>query len=122
MPYEIAADEAIVVATARPRSERSAWSRGARGSTRGSTRATLTVLGGIPAIGLGPGGLGRDGAPVAHTVDEHVPVDDLVATAQAARRRGAPLLRHRDLTRPAPPPATVASCGSGCLSFGRCSP
>ena len=45
--------------------------------------ATLHVLAGIPAVGLGPAGLAAGGRPVAHTVDEHVPVDDLVAVAQA---------------------------------------
>lgn len=40
--------------------------------------ATLTVEGGIPAVALGPGDLHR-----AHSVDEHVPVDELVACAQA---------------------------------------
>jgi acetylornithine deacetylase len=45
--------------------------------------ATLSVLGGIPSVGLGPTGLGRGGASVGHAVNEHVPVDDLVLTAQA---------------------------------------
>jgi acetylornithine deacetylase len=45
--------------------------------------ATLTVFGGIPAIGLGPTGLGRGIASVGHGVNEHVPVDNLVLTAQA---------------------------------------
>lgn len=45
--------------------------------------ATLSVLGGIPSIALGPPGLGRDGTMLAHAVDEHVPVDALVRTAQA---------------------------------------
>jgi acetylornithine deacetylase len=40
--------------------------------------ATLTVEGGIPAVALGPGDL-----HVAHSVDEHVPVEELVACAQA---------------------------------------
>jgi acetylornithine deacetylase len=45
--------------------------------------ATLSVLGGIPSVGLGPTGLGRGHASVGHGVNEHVPVDDLVLTAQA---------------------------------------
>lgn len=45
--------------------------------------ATFTLLAGTPAVGLGPSGLGRDGAAVAHAVDEHVPVVDLVRCAQA---------------------------------------
>jgi acetylornithine deacetylase len=39
--------------------------------------ATLTVEGGIPAVCFGPGDVHR-----AHTVDEFVPIDDLVACAQ----------------------------------------
>ena len=39
--------------------------------------ATLTVEAGIPAVCFGPGDIHR-----AHTVDEHVPVADLVACAQ----------------------------------------
>jgi acetylornithine deacetylase len=45
--------------------------------------ATFTLLAGTPAVGLGPSGLGRDGTAVAHAVDEHVPVVDLVRCAQA---------------------------------------
>jgi acetylornithine deacetylase len=45
--------------------------------------ATFTLLGGTPSVAFGPGGLGHDGAVVAHTIDEHVPVDDLVRCAQA---------------------------------------
>jgi acetylornithine deacetylase len=44
--------------------------------------ATLTHLAGIPAIGYGPPGFDADGVSVAHMVDEHVPVDGLVACAQ----------------------------------------
>jgi acetylornithine deacetylase len=44
--------------------------------------ATLTQLAGIPAIGYGPPGFERDGASVAHTIDEYVPVDGLVGCAQ----------------------------------------
>jgi acetylornithine deacetylase len=39
--------------------------------------ATLTVEAGIPAVCFGPGDVHR-----AHTVDEYVPIDDLVACAQ----------------------------------------
>ncbi len=45
--------------------------------------ATFTLLANTPAVGFGPSGLGRDGASVAHAVDEHVPVADLVRCAQA---------------------------------------
>jgi acetylornithine deacetylase len=45
--------------------------------------ATLTKLAGIPSIGFGPPGFDPDGASVAHTVDEFVPVDGLVDCAKA---------------------------------------
>jgi acetylornithine deacetylase len=45
--------------------------------------ATLTRFGGIPAIGYGPPGFDASGASVAHTIDEYVPIDGLLATAQA---------------------------------------
>jgi acetylornithine deacetylase len=45
--------------------------------------ATLTKLAGIPSIGFGPPGFDRDGASIAHTVDEYVPVDGLVDCAKA---------------------------------------
>jgi acetylornithine deacetylase len=45
--------------------------------------ATYTQLAGIPSIGYGPPGFDPDGATVAHTIDEYVPVDGLVWCAQA---------------------------------------
>jgi acetylornithine deacetylase len=45
--------------------------------------ATLTELGGIPSVGFGPPGFDAEGVSVAHTIDEYVPVDGLVACAQA---------------------------------------
>jgi acetylornithine deacetylase len=45
--------------------------------------ATLSTLGGIPSIAFGPPGFDADGVSVAHMVDEYVPVDGLVACAQA---------------------------------------
>jgi acetylornithine deacetylase len=45
--------------------------------------ATFTVLGGTPSIAFGPTGLGADEVSIAHTIDEYVPVDDLVHCAQA---------------------------------------
>jgi acetylornithine deacetylase len=45
--------------------------------------ATFTHLAGIPSIGYGPPGFDPDGATVAHTIDEYVPVDGLVSCAQA---------------------------------------
>ncbi len=44
--------------------------------------ATFTRLGGTPAIAYGPPGFAPDGRSVAHTIDEYVPVDGLVACAQ----------------------------------------
>ncbi|MGH2888361.1 MAG: M20 family metallopeptidase [Solirubrobacteraceae bacterium] len=45
--------------------------------------ATFTELAGIPSIGFGPEGFDPQGATVAHTIDEYVPVGGLVAAAQA---------------------------------------
>jgi acetylornithine deacetylase len=45
--------------------------------------ATYTHLAGIPSIGYGPPGFDPDGATVAHTIDEYVPVEGLVSCAQA---------------------------------------
>jgi len=45
--------------------------------------ATLTQLAGIPSIGYGPPGFDAEGVSVAHMIDEFVPVDGLVAAAQA---------------------------------------
>ncbi|MGA9857449.1 MAG: M20/M25/M40 family metallo-hydrolase [Solirubrobacteraceae bacterium] len=45
--------------------------------------ATLTRLAGIPSVGFGPPGFDPKGTTVAHTIDEHVPIDGLVACAQA---------------------------------------
>jgi acetylornithine deacetylase len=44
--------------------------------------ATLTQLAGIPSIGYGPPGIDAEGVSVAHMIDEHVPVEGLVACAQ----------------------------------------
>ncbi|MGL6280134.1 MAG: M20 family metallopeptidase, partial [Gaiella sp.] len=82
MPYAIEPDQPIVHATESALASLGLPVRRA-GLDSWFDAATLSVLGGVPAIGLGPSGLGRDGVPVAHTVDEHVPVDDLVRTAQA---------------------------------------
>jgi acetylornithine deacetylase len=45
--------------------------------------ATLTQLAGIPSIGFGPPGFDPEGVSIAHSVDEYVPIDGLVACAQA---------------------------------------
>jgi acetylornithine deacetylase len=44
--------------------------------------ATFTELAGIPSIAYGPSGFERGRASVAHTINEYVPVDDLVTCAQ----------------------------------------
>lgn len=44
--------------------------------------ATFTRMGGTPAIAYGPAGFAPDGRSVAHTIDEYVPVADLVSCAQ----------------------------------------
>ena len=44
--------------------------------------ATLTRLGGIPSVAYGPPGIDSKGQSTAHAIDEHVPVDGLVACAQ----------------------------------------
>ena len=45
--------------------------------------AAFTLMAGIPSIAYGPAGLTAGLASIAHTIDEHVPVDDLVHCAQA---------------------------------------
>jgi len=45
--------------------------------------ATFTKLAGIPSVGFGPQGFDPAGATVAHTIDEYVPVEGLIACAQA---------------------------------------
>jgi acetylornithine deacetylase len=82
MPMEIAPTEPIVGAVL-----------GATGDVGRSGRlggldswydgAALTKLGGTPSVGFGPPGFDRDGVSVAHMIDEFVPVDGLVACAQA---------------------------------------
>ena len=45
--------------------------------------ATLTQFAATPSIGYGPAGFSPGLPKIAHTIDEHVPVDDLVTCAQA---------------------------------------
>ena len=82
MPFEIATDAPVVMAV-----QAALTAVGVTPVLSGLDSwfdaATLTVFGGIPAIGLGPTGLGRGTASVGHAVDEHVPVDSLLLTAQA---------------------------------------
>ncbi|HEY7003205.1 MAG TPA: ArgE/DapE family deacylase [Gaiellaceae bacterium] len=44
--------------------------------------AAFTLLAGIPSIAYGPGGLKAGDVSIAHTIDEYVSVEDLVACAQ----------------------------------------
>jgi acetylornithine deacetylase len=44
--------------------------------------ASLIRIGGIPTVDFGPGNVDEHGRPLMHAVDEHVPVDDLLATAK----------------------------------------
>ena len=60
-----------------PPAATSARSRALGGLDNWHDGATLTVEAGIPAVCFGPGDVHR-----AHTVDEYVPIDDLVACAQ----------------------------------------
>jgi len=81
MPLEIDADESIVAVTCEAVADIGGPAR-LTGLDSWYDGATFTLLAGTPAVGLGPSGLGRDGASVAHAVDEHVPVADLVRCAQ----------------------------------------
>ena len=75
------------------RADRGDRARGRRATSAGLGRlggldswydgATITELAGIPSIGYGPPGFDADGVSVAHMVDEFVPVDGLIACAQA---------------------------------------
>jgi acetylornithine deacetylase len=81
MPFEIPVSESIVSAVLD--ASRDVGHEGAvSGLDSWYDGATLTTLGGIPSVGYGPPGFVRDGPSVAHTVDEYVPVDGLVACAQ----------------------------------------
>lgn len=82
MPLEIPADHPIVAITAAASDD---VGRGGKlwGLDSWYDGATLTLFADTPAIAYGPAGFSSDGAKIAHTIDEHVPVDDLVKTAQA---------------------------------------
>jgi acetylornithine deacetylase len=77
MPMEISPDEAVVVAT-REATKDIGRPGGLAGLDSWYDGATFTLLGKTPTIAFGP-----TGVHVAHTIDEYVPVDDLVACAQA---------------------------------------
>jgi acetylornithine deacetylase len=81
MPMEIAQSEPIVAAMLGATADVGRPSR-LGGLDSWYDGATFTHLAGIPSIGYGPPGFDPDGATVAHTIDEYVPVDGLVACAQ----------------------------------------
>jgi acetylornithine deacetylase len=81
MPMEIAEHEPVVGAMLEATADVGHASR-LGGLDSWYDGATFTHLAGIPSIGYGPPGFDPDGATVAHTVDEYVPVDGLVACAQ----------------------------------------
>jgi acetylornithine deacetylase len=84
MPMEIAEDDPIVAAMLEAGQD-----VGRRGKLFGLDSwydgATFTQFAGIPSIAYGPRGFPTEpgGPSIAHTIDEHVPVDDLVLCAQA---------------------------------------
>jgi acetylornithine deacetylase len=82
MPLEIPVDEPIVSTALEATADIGRPGRLA-GLDSWYDGATLTRLAGIPSIGFGPPGFDPDGLSVAHMVDEFVPVDGLVACAQA---------------------------------------
>ncbi|MFG2497925.1 ArgE/DapE family deacylase [Streptomyces sp. NPDC048441] len=57
--------------------------------------ATLTRIGGTPAVCIGPTATRPDGSPTLHTIDEYIEISDLVATAKALA------LAAVDMTAPA---------------------
>ena len=81
MPFEIPTSEPIVDTVMHATSD-----AGHAGSLSGLDSwydgATLTSLAGIPSVGYGPPGFDADGVSVAHMIDEFVPIDGLVASAQ----------------------------------------
>jgi acetylornithine deacetylase len=81
MPFELSADEPLVGALMGATADVGHPGR-LGGLDSWYDGATLTQLGGIPAVGYGPPGFSADGVSVAHMIDEYVPVDGLVACAQ----------------------------------------
>jgi acetylornithine deacetylase len=82
MPLEIDAQEPVVSAV-QGASEDMGRASQLGGLDSWYDGATLTKLAGIPSVGFGPPGFSQDGVSVAHMIDEYVPVDGLVACAQA---------------------------------------
>jgi acetylornithine deacetylase len=82
MPFEISPDEPIVGVLGGASRDVGRPSR-LGGLDSWYDGATLTQLARIPSVGYGPPGFDADGVSVAHMIDEFVPVDGLVACAQA---------------------------------------
>jgi acetylornithine deacetylase len=82
MPFEISPEEPIVSVMQRATADVGRPGR-LGGLDSWYDGATLTQLAGIPSVGYGPPGFDADGVSVAHVIDEYVPVDGLVASAQA---------------------------------------
>ncbi len=81
MPMDIPEHEPIVTTTLQASLD-AGIAGGLSGLDSWYDGATLTSLAGIPSVGYGPPGFSRNGLSVAHMIDEHVPVDGLVACAQ----------------------------------------
>jgi acetylornithine deacetylase len=81
MPLEIPKSEPIVGVTLEATRDVGAPG-GASGLDSWYDGATFTLLAGIPSVAYGPSGFRAGGVSVAHTIDEYVPVDDLVTCAQ----------------------------------------
>jgi acetylornithine deacetylase len=76
-PYDVSPDEPVAVTMLAAAAD-AGLPRRVGGLDSWFDAATFARFGGTPAIGFGPRSI-----EAAHTVDEHVPVDDLVVTAQA---------------------------------------
>ncbi len=81
-PAEVSPDEPIVATTLAAGADVGRPGR-LTGLDSWHDGATFTRFGSTPSIAFGPRGLGPSGERIPHTIDEHVPVDDLVACAQA---------------------------------------
>jgi len=82
MPMEISEDEPIVTVMREVNRDLGLPDR-LYGLDSWYDGATLTRFASTPSIGYGPAGFSPGEPTIAHTIDEHVPVDDLVTCAQA---------------------------------------
>ncbi len=81
MPVEVDPNHPIV-ATTRAASKDAGCPSALSGLDSWFDGATLTKFAGIPSIGYGPPGFQAGGPSIAHTIDEYVPINGLVKTAQ----------------------------------------